>query len=152
MKQFARLTGCEVTNVAGQRGFALVEVLVAFVVLVLAMAAISAGLGVALRSDARSQISRAALRIAQSRLEAAGITLPLAPGAREGRAVNGYRWRQTVVALQTGRKSLAAGPSGPTQVSSEAAVAPYWVEVVVDSPDGTVTKLSAVKLAYGAVQ
>ena len=58
----------------GERGFALLEILVAFVILALGLGAISTGVALAMRSDARTQTSRVALRLAQSRLEAAGIS------------------------------------------------------------------------------
>jgi general secretion pathway protein J len=44
----------------GERGFALLEILVAFVILALGLAAILAGVSVAMRSDARTQTSRSA--------------------------------------------------------------------------------------------
>ena len=68
----------------GERGFALIEILVAFVILALGLGAISAGVAMAMRSDGRTQTSRFASRVAQSRLEAAGIAEALVPGRREG--------------------------------------------------------------------
>ena len=83
-----------------ERGFALLEILVAFVILALGLGAISTGVVVAMRSDARTQVNRTALRVAQSRLEAAGISEALAPGTREGLIANKFRWRQTVTELR----------------------------------------------------
>ena len=84
----------------GERGFALLEILVAFVILALGLGAISTGVVVAMRSDARTQVNRTALRVAQSRLEAAGISEALAPGYREGLIADKFRWRQTVTELR----------------------------------------------------
>ena len=83
-----------------ERGFALLEILVAFLILALGLGAISTGVVVAMRSDARTQVNRTALRVAQSRLEAAGISEALAPGYREGLVANKFRWRQTVTEVR----------------------------------------------------
>jgi type II secretory pathway pseudopilin PulG len=68
---------------SGERGFALLEILVAFVILALGLGAVLTGVAVAMRSDARTQSNRVALRLAQSRLEAVGITQALLPGLSE---------------------------------------------------------------------
>lgn len=134
----------------GERGFALIEILVAFVILALGLGAISTGVVVAMRSDARTQVNRATLRVAQSRLEAAGISESLVPGYREGLIANKFRWRQTVTEVR---------PAGDTRPSQGARPAPatgalksFWVEIAVEAPDGTATKLAALKLAVEARQ
>ena len=130
----------------GERGFALIEILVAFVILALGLGAILTGVVVAMRSDARTQAHRTALRIAQSRLEAAGIAEALAPGFREGMVANKFRWRQTVTELRS-----ATDPRQPQGAARPApagnALRSFWVEVAVEAPDGTATKLAALKLA-----
>ena len=140
----------------GERGFALLEILVAFVVLALGLAAVLTGVSVAMRSDAKTQTSRSVLRVAQSRLEAAGVTEGLAPGQHEGRVGNYYTWRQTVTAVQSGaavRKPEGAKPEGvkPEGIKPEApaanAVSAFWVEVAVRAGDGTVATLAGLKLA-----
>jgi type II secretory pathway pseudopilin PulG len=128
----------------GERGFALLEILVAFVILALGLGAISTGVVVAMRSDARTQASRAALRVAQSRLEAAGISEALAPGYREGLVANKFRWRQTVSEVRAGDTRPQQG-ARPPQANGE--LKSYWVEIAVEAPDGTATKLAALKLA-----
>ena len=85
----------------GERGFALLEILVAFVILALGLGAISTGVALAMRSDARTQTSRVALRLAQSRLEAAGISDVLTSGYREGLIAERYRWRQNVTEVRS---------------------------------------------------
>lgn len=130
----------------GERGFALIEILVAFVILALGLGAILTGVVVAMRSDARTQVSRTALRVAQSRLEAAGISEALAPGTREGLIANKFRWRQTVTELRPAtdtRQPQGAARPGP----AGNALRSFWVEVAVEAPDGTATKLAALKLA-----
>ncbi|ANW00402.1 hypothetical protein LMTR13_09725 [Bradyrhizobium icense] len=134
----------------GQRGFALIEILVAFVILALGLGAISTGVVVAMRSDARTQVNRAALRVAQSRLEAAGVSEALAPGYREGVIANKFRWRQTVTEV---RPASDARPSqGARPAPATGALKSFWVEIAVEAPDGTATKLAALKLAAEARQ
>ena len=131
----------------GERGFALLEILVAFVILALGLAAMSTGVAVAMRSDGRIHTSRAALRLAQSRLEAAGIAGPLVPGHREGRIGSSYKWQETVTAVPTGAKQAEQQGIKANQPATGAAIAPFWVEVEVQAADGTVARLSALKLA-----
>ena len=101
-----------------------------------------------MRSDARTHVNRTALRVAQSRLEAAGISEALAPGYREGLIADKFRWRQTVTELRP------AGDTRPTQGARPApasgALKSFWVEVAVEAPDGTAIKLAALKLATEA--
>lgn len=123
-----------------ERGFALLEILVAFVVLAMGLAAILVGVVVAMRSDARTQASRDTLRVAQSRLEAAGLTEGLLPGRREGRIGNRYVWQQTVTNVQAVSAARDTIPGGNQ-------VAAFWVEVSVRAGDGTVARLAGLKLA-----
>ncbi len=130
----------------GERGFALIEILVAFVILALGLGAISTGVVVAMRSDARTQVNRTALRVAQSRLEAAGISEALVAGYREGTIANRFRWRQTVTELRPATDTRQPqGVARPAPASN--ALRSFWVEVAVEAPDGTATKLAALKLA-----
>ena len=133
----------------GERGFALLEVLVAFVVLALGLGATLVGVSAAMRSDTRTQMNRSAMHVAQSRLEAAGVTEALAPGHREGRIGNKYIWRQTVTAVQS---AAALGDQAGVKQGAPATngVTAYWVEVAVQAGDGAVVKLAALKLVTGA--
>ena len=130
----------------GERGFALLEILVAFVILALGLAAILAGVSVAMRSDTRTQVSRSVLRVAQSRLEAAGVTERLEPGHRDGRVGDRYTWRQTVTTVQSSAVSRPTEGAKPVPSAANAVTA-FWVEVAVQANDGTVAKLAALKLA-----
>jgi general secretion pathway protein I len=134
----------------GERGFALIEILVAFVILALGLGAISTGVVVAMRSDARTQVNRSALRVAQSRLEAAGISDVLAPGYREGLIANKFRWRQTVTELRPASDTRPAQGAWPAPANG--ALRSFWVEIAVEAPDGTAIKLAALKLATEAKQ
>lgn len=138
------------TSRDGERGFALLEILVAFVILALGLGAISTGVVVAMRSDARTQVNRTALRVAQSRLEAAGISEALAPGTREGLIADKFRWRQTVTEVRPA--SDTRPPQGPRPVPANGALKSFWVEIAVEAPDGTAIKLAGLKLATEAKQ
>jgi general secretion pathway protein I len=130
---------------AGERGFALLEILVAFVVLALGLGAISTGVALAMRADARTQTSRVALRLAQSRLEAAGISDVLTSGYREGLIAERYRWRQKVTEVRPADERRPP-QQGVQPAPAVGAVKSFWVEVAVETPDGTAMKLGALKL------
>ena len=131
----------------GERGFTLLEILVALVVLAIGLGAVSTGVALALRSDARAHGSQAALHLAQSRLEAAGIAEPLVPGQRQGQVGNKYRWRQTVTEV---RPSAEPAPPGAMPRRPAGGLRTFWVSVVVETADGITMNLAALKLAAEA--
>ncbi|OKO82427.1 hypothetical protein AC630_12770 [Bradyrhizobium sp. AS23.2] len=129
-----------------QRGFTLIEVLIAFVVLAVGLGTLAVGIATALRADAKVHNKHALDHIAESRLEAAGRGGPLKTGSREGR-IGRYRWRETVTSVELGksRPQDGAAPQG-------ASLVPSWVEVVVQDDAGLETRLAALKLVRGAAQ
>lgn len=131
---------------AAQRGFTLIEVLIAFVVLAIGLGTLAIGIATALRADAKVHGKHIVDQIAQSRLEAAGRAGPLKSGRREGR-IGRYRWRETVTPVQFGkaRTQDAGVPPGGSLV-------PLWVEIVVQDEAGLETRLAALKLAPGMAQ
>lgn len=123
------------------RGFTLLEVLVAFLVL-------SLSLGVLMRifSQSLGNIGAAAdhshaLAVAESVLAGAGVETPLADGESDGADDRGYRW-QLRMAQQVGDESAETAAAG---------VALYRVEVAVKAPAGEGDKplvtLSSLRLA-----
>jgi general secretion pathway protein I len=130
----------------GERGFALLEILVAFLILALGLGAILVGVSVAMRSDTKTQTSRSILRVAQSRLEAAGLTEVLISGHQEGRVGSTYSWRQTVTAIQSSAE-LSKPEGVKAQPPAANAMTAFWVEIAVRAGDGTVAKLAGLKLA-----
>jgi len=133
----------------GERGFALLEILVAFAVLAIGVGTISVGIAVAMRSDSRTQTGLATMLLAQSRLEAAGIAEPLVPGKREGRVGRKYRWLQTIDEIRS--RSAPKDGQGHSQAQQPAsAVRSFWVTVSIEAADGTTMKVSALKLAPGS--
>ena len=127
-----------------QRGFALLEVLVAFALAAVVLGLLVYGVAAAVRSDVRAKANRGALSLAQSKLEAIGVEQPLRLGTQDGEA-NGYRWRQVT--------TVARPTFGPVEPRAKQAVQPqpasslYWVEITVAGSDGTKIKLAALKIA-----
>jgi len=80
----------------GERGFSLLEVLVAFVILAMALAVLFRIFSSGLRSLTVTQGYTQAALLAQSHLERASLTQPLTEGETDGKWGDGYFWRQTV--------------------------------------------------------
>ena len=107
-----------------ERGFTLIEVVVAFLLLSLVMATgfelFTAGMRRAVDLEERAQ----ALVVAQSRLATAGTEVPLKDGATSGQSDDGkYRWTLTIARSE----EAAADPNQPIQT----AFGLYRIEVVV---------------------
>lgn len=104
------------------RGFSLLEVLVAFVILSLALAVLmrifSGGLG---NIGAAEHYSRA-VAIAESQLAAAGVESPLVEGEYSGETEHAYAWR-TLVQRYDAAAPLLEGAVVPVDL--------YQVEVTV---------------------
>lgn len=124
-----------------EAGFTLIETLVAFAVLALAMIALFRAVTGGLESVRRAEQQALAVELAQSLLDGAGRERPLAPGTSSGASVTGYRWDVTVAPYEAGRARSAAPR-----------VAAYWVAVTVRWPgtgSGQSLSLRTLKLAGG---
>jgi len=130
---------------AAQRGFTLIEVLIAFVVLAIGLGILAVGITTALRTDAKVHNKHMLDQIAESRLELAGRAGTLKSGRREGR-IGRYLWREIVTPVQFGVR--AQDGAAPT----ESLLVPSWVEVVVQDEAGLETKLAALKLVPGTAR
>ena len=88
------------------RGFSLLEVLVAFIILSLALGVLmrifSGGLGNIGAAEHYSQ----AVAIAESQLAAAGVESPLTEGEYAGETENGYTWRTSMQRYDAGTQPL----------------------------------------------
>ncbi|MBK3665373.1 hypothetical protein JJE66_29590 [Bradyrhizobium diazoefficiens] len=120
----------------------MIEIVIAFAILALGIGTILVGIAVALRSDTQAGNSRVMNRIAQSRLEAAGIVSKLVIGHKQGR-VGPFIWRETV----TPATFEGAQKKGKAAREADSTIIPVWVEIRVSSPDGHEERLSALKLA-----
>lgn len=134
---------------SSEQGFALLEILIAFLILALGLGALAVGVAVALRSDARTNASRAAMRLAQSRLEMAGIAMRLVPGHREGLIGDRYKWEETISEVQLVQSKEGGAPAKPAD-GTNLGLTPFWVEISVRTPDGVGARIAALKLGDGS--
>ena len=99
-----------------QSGFTLVETLASFAILALILTVLLGGISGMATGGRRAEIKLEALRLAQARLDAIGVTEPLPLGGGSGRFDNGFEWR-----LQVG---AVAG-------ESRTGISGAWIEVAV---------------------
>jgi general secretion pathway protein I len=122
-----------------QSGYTLIEVLVAFMILALALTVLLRIFSGGLRNVSVSSDYATATLIAESRLAAAGIDIPLRPGETSGTEGERFEWTVSVQDYQPwpGYRSAAKG------------VDAYRVTVTVEWPNGDNTRsvgLSTVRL------
>ena len=122
-----------------QSGYTLIEVLVAFLILALALTVLLRIFSGGLRNVSVSSDYATATLIAESRLAAAGIDLPLTPGENSGTEGERFEWKVSVQDYDPwpGYRSAAKG------------VDAYRVTVTVEWPHGDNTRsvgLSTVRL------
>ena len=110
-----------------ERGFTLLEVLIAFVIAALALGGLFQGTTASLGSVRVSGQYQEALSRARSHLEATGIGSRLMPGEQRGEDGHGFRWRVRTVAA--GGVPLARGDAAA--VARGARLVLYDVVVVV---------------------
>ncbi len=101
-------------NRRAARGFTLLEVMLAFVLLAVAMGTIIAMLSRGLGQVSRSENASEAALYAQSLLDTVGVLEPIAPGQRQGEFASGrYRYDLSI------RPTTDPSPRVPTQVPVE---------------------------------
>jgi general secretion pathway protein I len=107
-------------------GFTLIEVLVAFAIMAIALGTLFAVFGSGLRRGGQIEAERNALAVAQSVLADIGGEIPLADGKAEGEAPGGMRWRVDIqpYAVEAGQTQQSA-PALPVR-AHEVAVAVSW--------------------------
>ena len=93
---------------AGQAGFTLMEVLVAFAILAVAMGGLMVAFSDGLRTTDRSATISTATLQAQSLLESVGKSIPVREGQVSGVLEDGSRWQVSVEPFDTGETGAAA--------------------------------------------
>lgn len=112
-------------------GFTLIEVLVSFAILVVAVSVLQGGFGGGWRGIRAADKETEALEIAKAKLAALGVETALEPGVTEGDAGDGFSWTSTIAALE-------AAPADDANSDNEIGKAPrgYWTTVQVRWNDG----------------
>ena len=122
----------------GEGGFTLLEVLVAFAIMAVAMAAILQAFSGGLDATRRSQAAGEALSTARSLLDRVGAELPIVPGLRSGGSASSPSWSVRIAR----RKS----PLDDLQ-ESERSYALFDVVVSVTVPGAAPVSLATVRMA-----
>jgi general secretion pathway protein I len=79
-----------------EAGFTLIEVVVAFAIVTIILAALYQAIAGAWRGFARTQVREETLVLARAQLEAIGVEEPLQAGERSGTYASGVAWRLTL--------------------------------------------------------
>ncbi len=116
------------------RGFSLIEVVVSFIILALALGALMSGLAAGVRGTDRAAQASLALLYAESLLAETGASVPLAVGETTGERDGGYRWKRDI---------------RPYPVKPAEGVTPYQVSISVTPPGrGNAITLTTLRLAF----
>ena len=120
----------------GQRGFTLLEILVAFAIMAMALGGLTLAFTSGLRAvDRSAAVSQATLQ-AQSLLDQVGISIPLDDGGATGRFDDGTRWSIAITPFDPGQRTQARARS--TLI--------YRVEVIVKSERVAPLALTSLRL------
>ena len=115
---FCRRTG------AGQDGFTLLEVLVAFTICALMLGAFLQIFSAGLRTGRVTDSYSTAVLHAQSLLAGVGKSTPISAGVTAGQIDARYRWQLSVQRYEDGRDRFEDGPLSPYQVN----LSVFWME------------------------
>jgi general secretion pathway protein I len=99
-------------------GFTLLEVLVAFVILLLAFAVLMRIFATGSRGLVATDDVNLAVAFAQADLAMVGVTEPLEAGERNGELAQGYRWERAIAPFPTREEELSANVPSLYQVTT----------------------------------
>lgn len=119
-----------------RRGFTLIEILVAFTVLAVALGGLMTAFSSQVRTIRAVEPRAAAVLQARSLLERIGGDIPLREGEESGAFADGFGWTTRIH-----RYALAEADT-----DEPPAVVPYQVEVTVEWGDGASLTLSSLRL------
>ena len=120
-----------------QRGFTLIEIIVALAILAVALGALFQSFSTGLRVTAATDRQAAAVMLAQSLLDRIGQDIPLAAGEQAGVADDGLRWSVTIV----------PSPLIAPDRRADSPLLPFDVVVTVAGDGGRPLTLATLRLA-----
>lgn len=128
----------------GTSGFTLIEVLVALIIFVAGYLVVHQSVSLAWRGAQAAWAESAALRLAQSRLAAAGVETGLREGEQSGETPDGFTWTMRVERYH---------PPGTDDGAQK--IAGYWVTITVRWHGGVLRparslQLKTLRIAAGA--
>lgn len=128
----------------GTSGFTLIEVLVALVIFVAGYLVVHQSVSLAWRGAQIAWAESAAVRLAQSRLAAAGVETGLQEGEQSGETTDGFTWTMRVE-----RYRPPGSDDGPQKIVG------YWVTITVRWHGGVLRparslQLKTLRIAAGA--
>ncbi len=121
----------------GERGFTLMEVLVAFAILTVALGGLMLAFSNGLRTTDRAVTISTATLQAQSLMEQVGASIPVREGRSAGVLENGSRWRIAIERYDTGESGAAAAVR---------TLFAYRVDVSVEWDSGRAVTLTSLRL------
>jgi general secretion pathway protein I len=120
-----------------QRGFTLIEIIVALAILAVALGALFQSFSTGLRATAVTDQQAAAVMLVQSLLDRIGQDIPFAPGEQAGVSADGLRW------------SIAIAPSPllTAERRADSPLLPFDVVVTVAGDGGRPLTVATLRLA-----
>jgi prepilin-type N-terminal cleavage/methylation domain-containing protein len=120
-----------------QRGFTLIEIIVALAILVVALTALFKAFSGGLRATEVTERRASAVMLARSLLDRVGVDIPLAPGTEKGVTEDGQSWTITVV----------PSPLIAPEHRADSPVIPFDIAVSVSVGGGHAVTLASLQLA-----
>ena len=117
-------------------GFTLIETLVAFAILALAMGQLLAAASGAAQNESRADFLLRATRLGRSHLDALGVDAPLPLGETRGQYDDGLLWSLVVIQHQQSKS-----PIGSAVTSS------YWARLTIRRPTPQVVSRESLTLS-----
>ncbi len=137
MKGVGRERGGPIERSSSQRGFTLLEALVAFAIMAIAFTALLQAFGTGLGGLDRAERHALAALQARSKLAEVGVLIPLEAGRSEGELPEGGRWSVEIEAQE------ALGRVGPARRK----ILPYRIVVEIrDERGGGPVRLETLRL------
>ncbi len=123
-------------SLCDSRGFTLIEILVAFAILAIALVALFQGFSSGIDGGRRVERASAALLVARSTLERIGGDIPLQEGRQEGIDPNGIHWAVEI------QRSASQGSGNLPGL----AVMPFEIRVTASAPGAQPITLTTLRL------